>query len=95
MAGYNPNNLFKAHNTHVGEVTSTFDPRVITKTKPMTKSQIENYKREASRGTSLQSSLANQGLSSSMGKAIVSFYFRTKLQLRKSRLLQRQPIIYK
>ena len=26
MAGYNPNNFFKPHNTHVGEVTSTFDP---------------------------------------------------------------------
>lgn len=83
MTGYNPNNFFEPHNTHVGEVTSTFDPRVITKTKPMTKSQIENYKREAGRGTSLQSSLANQGLSSSMGKSDRLFLLQNKIATKK------------
>lgn len=66
---YNPNDIFSKKSTaFTGEVKTTFDPRVITKKKPMSNKEIEDYKREAVKGTSIGSKMANFGLSSSMGK---------------------------
>ena len=66
---YNPKDYFsKKPSKGAGEVTVTFDPRVITRKKGMTSQEITNYKREASRGTAIGNKTAQFGLSSSMGK---------------------------
>ena len=69
---YNPNDFFKKSSTSTGEVLTTYDPNVITRKserKAMSTKEIAEYSREAVRGTSLGSSQANMGLSSSMGKS--------------------------
>lgn len=69
---YNPTDFFKKKKENVGEVKIEFDPNVITRKserKAMSTKEIAEYSREAVRGTSLGSSQANMGLSSSMGKS--------------------------
>lgn len=70
--GYNPNDFFKKHSPHTGEVVTTYDPNVITRKserKVMSSKEIAEYSREASRGTGLRNAQSNMGLSSSMGKS--------------------------
>lgn len=70
--GYNPNDFFKKHSPHTGEVVTTHDPNVITRKserKVMSSKEIAEYSREASRGTGLRNAQSNMGLSSSMGKS--------------------------
>lgn len=66
---YNPSEFFKSSKPLNTEVKTSFDPRVITKKQAMSSDEIENYKREAVRGTGIGNKTAEFGLSSSMGKS--------------------------
>lgn len=84
MAGYNPSNFFKGKVTSkTTEVKTTIDPRVITnqsERKVMDARAIEEYQREAARGTKIGNTASNLGLSSSMKRSDNLLKFKVKVQ---------------